>query len=118
MNELLTKALKPRDVRFWGSDYHVVPALVEHVWGDGAQLLQLFPLSQRPHHYLVRFDSKTDVGSDNFLDLLDEIEDTIEEEFGEKEWANNEGNPLEDEDILPFPAADFGCGVSWNLLSK
>lgn len=104
----LDQLLAPRTVTFWGEVHHVTPALVNQTWGDGQKLLQLFPINERPNHWVVRVDSSCD--NDNLFDILDDIYDAIDDQFG---------RPPEDDDGIGderpyFPRYD-GQGTSWHL---
>lgn len=48
---------KTRTVSFWGFTGAVTPVLIEHVFGDGGQVIAFTPLDSRPNYYVVRVDA-------------------------------------------------------------
>lgn len=113
----LHKILKERverrhKVHFWGCDYFVRPRLVDEIFGDGQQLMKLFPLDTRPNYYVVRIGTgwidSCDRGSDEFLDRLDEICEAIDDQFG---IAEGEDGGYRDDSR--FPEHHEHSGHSW-----
>lgn len=105
----LKALLAPQHTEMWGSTYDFTPSLLDKKYGDGKQLLQLFPINERPRYWVVRIDSKCD--GDELFEILDDIYDAIDEQFG---------TPPEDDlgigDERPyFPAYD-GDGTSWHFV--
>ena len=84
MSNKLTELLAFQSTDHWGCHYDFQPYLLDRIWGDGKQLMQLFPLMERPRYWIVRVGSGTcDCrDEDEFFDMLDEIYDEIDEQFG------------------------------------
>lgn len=74
--------LKKTDAYLWGKKYKVTPCLVDQVWGDGKQFIWLAPILIRPNFYVVRIDSKTGTEGDDWPEVLEEIYDAIDDQFG------------------------------------
>ena len=74
--------LKQIEGSLWGQKYKITPYLVEAKWGDGKQFIRLSPILIRPNFYVVRVDSKQELEGDKWYDLLEEIYNSIDEEFG------------------------------------
>lgn len=113
----IREELRRHKVRFWGRDYFVTPRLVEWAHGDGLQVIYLMPLNTRPNYYVLRVDSKLDLSSDEFRDLLDvEIYSAIEDEYlpAHEEWTADNGRTYRRHNY--FPALDEECGSSWGQL--
>ena len=111
MNRGLRELLKPQHTEHWGSWYDFTPVLLDKVYGDGKQLLMLFPINERPRYWVVRVDSKCQ-RDDAVYDILDDICDAIDEQFG---------TPDEDDlgvgnDRPYFPMYD-NQGTSWHVVS-
>ena len=110
MLQHLARLLRPqRNVEHWGSTYNFKPALVAKVWGNGQQLVMLFPINERPRYWVVRVDSKCG----DLHELLGDICDAIDEQFG---------TPSEDDlgvgDERPyFPMYD-DQGCSWHFVTQ
>ena len=132
--EFLERETKPQNVRFWGSDYTVTPALVTEVHGDGLQIVYLEPLFTRPNYYILRIDSSIALDDDESLSEADKqnygavyelLLQMIEEEYdsldrydeGEDglyfDPYNDEVEPFEYE----FPMLNWGGG-SWGLMAN
>lgn len=126
------KMLKPHKEWLWGEMVMVTPAPVAAHFGDGKLLLRLCPIAHRPNYYLVRIDSSC-VDDDKLRDTLDEIYETIEEEYGCEdqriEWAEED---LKEQGIadptyeqmhdyadkewgMYFPVANFDTGSAWAI---
>jgi len=103
--------------KFWGDDYTITPRLVDRVFGDGKQLIQLEPLNTRPNYYIVRIDSSWNIDNDDdtdlFIDHLDEIYNAIEEQFGAKCQHTDPDDCGCDED-QGFPVLSADSGVGWD----
>lgn len=107
----LAHLLKPQHVEFWGNLCHFTPALLNKVYGDGKQLLQLFPINERPRYWVIRVDSKCD--DDSLHEILDDIYDAIDEQFGTPDESDvGVGN-----DRPYFPMHD-GDGVAWHFVRR
>jgi len=101
--------------RFWGADHAITPRLVDEIFGDGKQLIQLEPLNTRPDYYVVRIDSKwsleNSAESDSFIEHLEEIYDAIEDQFGR--WCRCEEEDCDCEEDQSFPVLSTDCGSGW-----
>jgi hypothetical protein len=115
MTTTLDKLLKRQRTEHWGSSYRFKPALLDKVYGDGKQLLQVFPINERPRYWVVRVDSKCidRIDDDSFFDMLDDIYEQIDEQFG----PPDEGDLGIGNDRPYFPSYD-GQGVSWNFVRE
>lgn len=107
----LAKLLQPQRTEFWGSVYDFTPELIDKVYGDGGQLVQLFPISERPRYWMVRVDSSCSGSDDAFLDVLDDIYEAIDDQFG---CPSDEDYGIGDERPY-FPMFD-GSGTSWHFV--
>jgi len=101
---------KPHLRKLWGSDREVHPKLVTEVFGDGKLLVGITPTNTRPEYYVVRVDSKFAGRLDDtdFRDLLDEVYDSIFDQFGN---ADEDGDG--DGDEGGWPELDLSVGSSW-----
>lgn len=134
LSEFLERETKPQNVRFWGSDYTVTPALVTEVHGDGSQIVYLEPLFTRPNYYILRIDSSIDLRDDESLSEADKqnygavyelLLQMIEEEYDSLD-RYDEGedglyfDPYDDE-VEPFeyefPMLNWGGG-SWGQMAN
>lgn len=109
----LRKLLKPQQTKWWGSVYDFQPVLLEKTWGDGNQLVQLFPINERPRYWVVRVDSKCDSDSEAWYEILDDIYNAIDEQFGspsEKDLGVGDERPY-------FPMFDWE-GCSWHFVRE
>ncbi len=113
MKKALRELLKPQHTEHWGSVYDFKPELLNKVYGDGKQLLMLFPIMERPRYWVVRVDSNCSdrAGDDSFFDMLDDIYDQIDEQFGRP----NEEDLGEGNERPYFPMYD-GQGTSWHFV--
>ncbi|MDA3900036.1 MAG: hypothetical protein PF637_05900 [Spirochaetes bacterium] len=80
MKKLIEYETRKQTVSFWGEEYTIQPVLSKTKLGDGLQLIYVGTTDQRPHFWLIRIDSHTDVLNDDFN--IYEIVDILEEEFG------------------------------------
>lgn len=105
----LSQLLREQTVEHWGETCTFKPELVKRHWGDGGRLVQVFPINERPRYWVVRVDSKCDDLFDDD-DLLDEIYEAIDEQFGA---------PSEDDlgigDERPYFPMHDGQGCSWHF---
>jgi hypothetical protein len=125
MEQWIAHHTRRRTVTFWGDEYEIKPVLAETIIGDGLQLVKFSTIDQRPHYWLIRIDSKTDLFSNEFNE--EEIILALEEEFGkhpeclidETEFYKykNEGKRFEDYDTFEeynnackYPAVWWGGG--------
>ena len=93
LEQWIEKETAPRTAKLWGEGVEFSPVLCDEIIGDGQQLVYLGTISQRPYHWLIRIDSKTDIESDNFNfeDILQPLEECFrqgadyidEEEFNQ-----------------------------------
>jgi hypothetical protein len=121
-NQLTEAYCQEREVRFWGSDYQVTPELLPFQWGDGLQVVAIQPLATRPNWYVTCVDSShKDLNSDEWYDLIDDIEECLEDHFLPCECDSclkERGEELTPEERdsrytgWPHPC-DLGFGVHW-----
>jgi hypothetical protein len=57
---------RPRKSSLWGQPCDIAPAYVDTGRGDRKQLVYVAPIDTRPNYYVLRIDSKEDVGADNY----------------------------------------------------
>lgn len=110
MRKALKELLEPQHTEHWGSTYDFTPALIKKRYGDGKQLVMLFPIMERPRYWVVRVDSKCQ-SRGTFIDILDDIYDQIDEQFGtptEEDLGVGDERPY-------FPMHD-GQGVVWHFV--
>lgn len=108
----LRKLIEVRQVQcMWGpKDRHwITPRLVSRIYGDGRQLIALYPIMFRPNHFVIRIDSAMNTGGDEFRELLDEIYDDIYDEFFEWPWAKQYGRTWHEDD-----SADMDSRIQWS----
>ena len=111
MKAILNKLLKRQRTEHWGSVCRFKPELLNKVYGDGQLLLQLFPINERPRYWVIRVDSSYWSDRDAFCEILDDIYDQIDEQFGSPDESDlGVGN-----DRPYFPMHD-GEGVSWEFV--
>lgn len=110
-DKLLADLLKPQRTEHWGSTYKFKPVMLNKIYGDGKRLLQVFPINERPRYWVVRVDSKCRCDDDLHEDILDDIYEEIDEQFG---------TPTEDDlgvgDERPYFPMHDGQGVSWHFV--
>ncbi len=129
IEKILKHFTREYECHFWGEKHIVKPCLIEHIHGDGLQLVYLTPLDTRPNYYLLRIDSSIDISDDESLNeedfeyygsvcelLLQMVEEehiNIEhyDETGEGLYINEDGDTFEFE----FPMLSCSSGVSWGL---
>lgn len=115
----LAKLIRRRKVIFWGSEHMIARRLLTPVLGDGKLVIFLTPLATRPHSYVIRIDSKTDLDSDDFIDTtLEEIYDNLEDDFGKSvdEYEHNNGRTYVKNN--GWPTLDDSCGCCWGELAR
>lgn len=82
MEDYLKLKTAPRIPELWWQKYpEYEPYLCDTIISDGLQLVRLWTIDDRPHHWLIRIDSSTDVNADDF-DYDEGILQHIEEECG------------------------------------
>lgn len=81
IEEWIAKETAPRIAKLWGEGVEFSPAICDEIIGDGLQLVYLGTISQRPYHWLIRIDSKTDIESNDFN--VEDILQPLENCFGE-----------------------------------
>ena len=100
--------LNKQTVTHWGKDYIITPVLLDKVFGDGKQTIELSPMNTRPDYYVARIDSSVDISDNddtiNYLELEDGVIDNIQSVYG---VGSGDGDP--------FPALDLDCGYGWCL---
>lgn len=110
LNQTIERLTSRQRVEFWGCVYEFDPPLLERVFGDGNQLVLVFPIMERPHYWVVRVDSQC-TNDDALLGILDEIRDAIEYQFGLPDEADlGVGN-----DRPYFPMLDGENGFAWDF---
>lgn len=90
LDRLAALIRQERPATLWGQESLVTPYLIGQKFGDGMQLVRLWPINQRPSFWLAMVDSR--VGLDHgdelpFIDVVDEIYEAIDEEFGDGNWV-------------------------------
>lgn len=107
------KYLKKRKVDFWGTTHEVTPIPLKETFGDARQLIKFQTLNHRPERYLIQIDSTTDLDTEEFHDLIEDIAQALEDEFGPSTWQNDAGEWQHD----PFPAYSGDSGCTWAHLA-
>jgi hypothetical protein len=124
----------PKESYLWTPAHMVsfTPALASTVYGDGRALIGLTTINSRPRYYVIRIDGSIEIGSDmtapddtpEIWDLLDEIKDDLEDEFGigrpddeanlgiDGRWRHYQTGKFVF-DPQPWPAFDDRDGCSW-----
>lgn len=98
--------------KLWGQPHRIKPRLASEVFGDGRRLLCLYPTMYRPNHLVVRMDSRADIKWAD--EWLDEIYESIENEFYEWPWARAYGLRWhEDASADNDSRLSFSDGSSW-----
>ena|ERR1700722_7896139 len=95
----------------WGQKHFIKPVFIRTALGEGDLLLAVTPLNTRPNYYLIRVDAswlKKD-DTETIYDHLDEIEETIEDQVGSRDYEDDDGN----ERLAEWPALNIHAGVSW-----
>ena len=110
---------KPYRIGWWGDHYTVEPKLMSRVWGDGAILIGIQPINDRPDYYVVRGDSSWvkdgDLDGAATDEIIDgEIIDEIEDEFGFQREEYFRDNETDDEwaEGNAWPVSDFAGGYT------
>ena len=80
INEAVNQETKEREISLWGDKVTFTPEIASEIIGDGKQLLQIWALGQRPHYWLIRIDSETNIETDDFD--IESCVGILEEEFG------------------------------------
>ena len=76
--------LPTRKGRLWGTEYDVVPYLLDDQHGDGKQWIWFGYMDDRPNYYVARVDSAADMDTEGWYDdVLPWIEETIQYEAAE-----------------------------------
>lgn len=111
-NHLRATVEVPTEESLWAKSYEVVPRVVEQVFGDGLALIWVAPLNTRPNFYVVRVDSvlAADLDGDAFRDMIDEIIESIADQFGEH--TDEPEHPMWGE-CCDWPVLNYDSGVSW-----
>lgn len=101
------------DVKLWGQPHRITPRCVSHIYGDGGLWMMIQPLNTRPNYYVCAVDThmedSNDEREDPFYGMLQELELTIEEEYGstdDEQYCGGDGLP-------DFPVASFDSGCTW-----
>jgi asparagine synthetase B (glutamine-hydrolysing) len=115
------KPLPERKSSLWGTEYDVIPYLIDAIHGDGKQWLWFGYLDDRPSYYVVRVDSSVIANNDNDQwadEVLEWIYEAIDEEMREfmtdeqhDEWQ--EKGYLEGDRQWPIPPLECPCGSEW-----
>lgn len=77
------RKLMEEKAMLWGDEKTFYPFLLDHVSGDGAQLIWFEYTNDRPRYYVVRVDSAMDFGNgitDDNKEAVDDIMDAIAKE--------------------------------------
>ncbi len=114
LEEWISKETAPRIPSLWGQKYpEYCPYLCETVIGDGLQLVYLGTINNRPYHWLILIDSKTDVSSDDFD--FEDILQPIEEECGSCEDDSCE-RCQENGEEFEYPNNISWSGGHWGMV--
>ncbi len=107
----------------WGKKHFITPLLLDTIFGDGKRLVAIGPIVLRPNFYIVRVHSAwhlsnwaDDDGNDYLVDHIDEIEQEIEDQFGDATRCEEDGSHKKGWwscRHCRWPAADFGTGCEW-----
>ena len=115
LEEWIAKETAPRTVSLWGQEYpDFKPYLCENIIGDGLQLVYLGTINNRPHYWLIRIDSKTDVSSDDFD--FEDILQLIEEECGRCEGIDECESCQENGEECEYPNNISWGGGHWGMV--
>ena len=115
LEEWIAKETAPRTVSLWGQEYpDFKPYLCENIIGDGLQLVYLGTINNRPHYWLIRIDSKTDVSSDDFD--FEDILQLIEEECGRCEGIDECESCQENVEECEYPNNISFGGGHWGMV--
>jgi hypothetical protein len=125
---------KTHKVHWWGGDYQVTPAVCDEAVGDGCTLLYVQCLNTRPYYYLIRVDSSWGSDGRDEYDDIEEVLETLEDCFGEKEREReNLADDLREqgiepdgdntdlagnEDRLGWPVLSLDSGYTWGVVAR
>lgn len=93
IDEWIKEEQTPRSISLWGTvaQTDFVPELCSTIDGDGQQLIYFGTVNQRPRYWLMQIDSKHDIYSDKFYEIIEEkVITPLCEEFGETEWISED----------------------------
>jgi len=135
---------QPTTGYLWTTPHNFTPRLVEKVFGDGRRLAWLTTINNRPAYWVVRVDSGWDLGLSDpgeadlphdapcMAEMVDEIIEAIEEQFGRWDPDDAYSNACEDAAVAgkrkpredrfwgrswqEFPAIDTRDGCSWGTI--
>ena len=114
-DEWIAKETAPRTPSLWGEKYpEYSPYLCENVIGDGLQLVYLGTINNRPYHWLILIDSKTNVSDDDFN--FEDILQPIEEECGSCEGIDECESCQENEEECEYPHNISWGGGHWGMV--
>lgn len=106
--------LKEITTTHWGSKHTFTPYLVDKIWGDGEQFIALSPMFIRPLFYVVRIPLGFDLS--DLHDIVDEIYDAIEEQFGPCCETYSEYGSCGCDHFESFPTMFDWGGSTWREL--
>jgi len=106
---------KPRIMTLWGREYTRTPEVIKAKIGDGLQVIALQPMMTRPNYYVIFVDSRWEMETDEWINHLEEIYSTIEDQCGsdtnyeigkdgQKKFTNN-----------PWPALSSDGCTWWRI---
>lgn len=115
--------LPTRKGSLWGTEYDVVPYLIEAIHGDGKRWIWYEYLEDRPNFYVVRVDSSCNLGTDDVDNdddyaVVDWIDEQIRDEgmcfLSEEQYEEySENGYIEDGADFPVPPLEMPCGSAW-----
>lgn len=115
LEEWITKETATRTPSLWGQKYpEYCPYLCDTIIGDGLQLVYLGTINNRPYHWLILIDSKTDVSSDDFD--FEDILQPIEEECGSCEGVDECESCQENGEECEYPNNISWSGGHWGMV--
>lgn len=80
LEQWIENETKERTCAHWGVETTFSPVICDTIIGDGLQLIYFGTIDQRPYHWLIRIDSKTDIESNDFN--IETLLEPLEECFG------------------------------------
>lgn len=109
LSEWIQQETKPRILSLFGDDYpEFTPALCSTKLGDGLQLIYFGTIDQRPYHWLLFIDSKTDITDDDFdIEMILEL---LEDEFGRNAEKDYESEDDYMKNNFNYPMVDYQGG--------
>lgn len=111
--------LKQTTASLWGKKHKFTPYVVDRQWGDGKQFIALSPMFIRPYFYVVRIHSTMDLESAEWLNILDEVYDAIDEQFGPCCEEYSESGECECDHYKNWPSVfQWGGSTWWDLTKK